>query len=142
MSFAVANVVAFGTLGMLCYPYLAHGNKIIQWPSSFSPPLFLPSLLFLLPSTLSLFSFIPALIVPPRTVLCVCCACDCALCVPQTPATLSTGVLDSSVQIGTFLGLAIHDTSQVMGAALTYDSVYVDEVVLKTVFLYFSLTWA
>ena len=55
---------------------------------------------------------------------------------------MSTGVLDSSVQIGTFLGLAIHDTSQVMGAALTYDSVYVDEVVLKTVFLYFSLTWA
>jgi len=107
------------------------------FPSSFSPFSSLPPPLHSFP-----FSFIPALIVPPRTVLCVCCACDCALCVPQTPFTLSTGVLDSSVQIGTFLGLAIHDTSQVMGAALTYDSVYVDEVVLKTVFLYFSLTWA
>ena len=31
-----------------------------------------------------------------------------------------------------FLGLAIHDTSQVIGSALTYDQVYNDEVVLKT----------
>ena len=66
VSFAVANVVAFGTLGMLCYPYLAHN------------------------------------------------------------------IMDSSQQIGTFLGLAIHDTSQVMGAALTYNEVFHDEVVLKT----------
>jgi uncharacterized membrane protein YadS len=49
VSFAVANVVAFGTVGMLVYPYLANT------------------------------------------------------------------VLDSSQAIGTFLGLAIHDTSQVMG---------------------------
>ena len=41
-------------------------------------------------------------------------------------------MMDSSQQIGTFIGLAIHDTSQVMGAALTYDSVFGDEVVLKT----------
>jgi uncharacterized integral membrane protein (TIGR00698 family) len=66
VSFAVANVVAFGTLGMLCYPYLAHN------------------------------------------------------------------ILGSSQQIGTFLGLAIHDTSQVMGAALTYNEVFHDEVALKT----------
>ena len=66
VSFAVANVVAFGTLGMLCYPYLAHN------------------------------------------------------------------IMESSHQIGTFLGLAIHDTSQVMGAALTYNEVFHDEIVLKT----------
>ena len=66
VSFAVANVVAFGTLGMLVYPYLAHS------------------------------------------------------------------MLGSSQAIGTFLGLAIHDTSQVMGAALTYNEVFHDEIVLKT----------
>lgn len=66
VSFAVANVVAFGTLGMLVYPYVAHS------------------------------------------------------------------MLGSSQAIGTFLGLAIHDTSQVMGAALTYNEVFHDEVVLKT----------
>ena len=66
VSFAVANVVAFGTIGMLCYPYIAHAT------------------------------------------------------------------LDSSQAIGTFLGLAIHDTSQVMGAALTYNEVFHDEIVLKT----------
>ena len=65
VSFAVANVVAFGTVGMLCYPYLAHN------------------------------------------------------------------IMGSSQQIGTFLGLAIHDTSQVMGAALTYNEVFHDEVALK-----------
>ena len=54
VSFAVANVVAFGTLGMLAYPYA-----------------------------------IPA-------------------------------IFHGSEQIGVFLGVAIHDTSQVMGSALTY----------------------
>lgn len=62
---AVANVVAFGTLGLLVYPYLAHS------------------------------------------------------------------VLQNSQAIGMFLGLAVHDTSQVMGAALTYSQVYGDEVALK-----------
>jgi len=66
VSFAVANVVAFGTVGMLVYPYLANAT------------------------------------------------------------------LGSSQAIGTFLGLAIHDTSQVMGAALTYNEVFHDEIVLKT----------
>ena len=62
---AVANVVAFGTLGMLTYPYLAHA------------------------------------------------------------------VMDTSEQVGLFLGLAIHDTSQVMGSALTYKMMYGDELALK-----------
>lgn len=65
MSFAVANVVAFGTAGMLLYPHLA----------------------------------------------------------PHLFAT--------SEQIGMWVGLAIHDTSQVMGAALTYSEVHADEVVLR-----------
>ena len=65
---AVANVVAFGTLGMLTYPYLAHA------------------------------------------------------------------VMDTSEQVGLFLGLAIHDTSQVMGSALTYKMMYGDEVALKQQF--------
>ena len=65
MSFAVANVVSFGTAGMLVYPYLA-----------------------------------PYL-------------------------------LDTSEQIGMWVGLAIHDTSQVMGAALTYSQINADEVVLR-----------
>jgi uncharacterized integral membrane protein (TIGR00698 family) len=62
---AVANVVAFGTVGMLTYPYLAHA------------------------------------------------------------------IFDSSEQVGLFLGLAIHDTSQVMGSALTYKMMYGDELALK-----------
>jgi len=65
MGIAVANVVAFGTLGMLTYPYLAHA------------------------------------------------------------------LLGSSEQVGLFLGLAIHDTSQVIGSALTYKMVYGDEVALQ-----------
>eukprot|EP00960_Hanusia_phi_P000250 7087-Hanusia_phi.AAC.2 len=65
VSFAVANVVMFGTLGMLTWPYLAHS-------------------LFILPE-----------------------------------------------QIGIFLGLAIHDTSQVMGAALTYKQLFADDLVFK-----------
>jgi len=66
VSYAVANVVLFGTLGMLTYPYLAH----------------------------SMFQI--------------------------------------SEQVGIFLGLSIHDTSQVMAAALTYREVFDDEVALKT----------
>jgi uncharacterized integral membrane protein (TIGR00698 family) len=62
---AIANVVAYGTLGMLCYPYMAHA---------------------LLPG-------------------------------PQ--------------QAGMFLGVAVHDTSQVLGSAMTYNQVFNEESVLK-----------
>ena len=65
VAYAVANVVAFGLIGMLAYPYLAHA------------------------------------------------------------------LLGSSETIGLFLGTAIHDTSQVVGAALTYKQVYADDVVLR-----------
>jgi uncharacterized integral membrane protein (TIGR00698 family) len=65
VAYAVANVVAFGLIGMLLYPYLAHS------------------------------------------------------------------LLTSSETIGLFLGTAIHDTSQVVGAALTYKQVYADDVVLR-----------
>lgn len=65
-SFAIANVVAFGTLGMLTMPYVAHS------------------------------------------------------------------LLQTSFQAGLFLGLSVHDTSQVIGSALTYSSVYGDDQVLKT----------
>eukprot|EP00924_Labyrinthula_sp_SR-Ha-C_P007021 maker-scaffold_8-snap-gene-7.15-mRNA-1 protein AED:0.01 eAED:0.01 QI:86/1/1/1/1/1/4/139/434 len=65
VGFAIANVVAFGTSGMLFYPYLV-------------PYLF-----------------------------------------------------DSSHQIGMFLGLAVHDTSQVIGSALTYSTIYGDETALR-----------
>ncbi len=41
-------------------------------------------------------------------------------------------VLHTSEQIGLFLGTAVHETSQVVGAALTYKEVFHDEVVLKT----------
>jgi len=64
VAYAVANVVAFGLVGMLVYPYLAHS------------------------------------------------------------------LLSTSESIGLFLGTAVHDTSQVMGAALTYKQVYGDDVVL------------
>jgi uncharacterized integral membrane protein (TIGR00698 family) len=66
VAYAVANVVAFGLLGMLTYPYLAHA------------------------------------------------------------------LLTHSETVGLFLGTSVHDTSQVMGAALTYRQVYGDEVVLRT----------
>lgn len=65
VAYAVANVVAFGLIGMLVYPYLAHS------------------------------------------------------------------LLSTSETIGLFLGTAIHDTSQVVGAALTYKQVYADDVVLR-----------
>jgi uncharacterized integral membrane protein (TIGR00698 family) len=65
VAYAVANVVAFGLIGMLTYPYVAHA------------------------------------------------------------------LLGSSETIGLFLGTAVHDTSQVVGAALTYKQVYADDVVLR-----------
>lgn len=65
VAYAVANVVAFGLIGMLVYPYLAHA------------------------------------------------------------------ILGSSETIGLFLGTAVHDTSQVVGAALTYKQVFGDDVVLR-----------
>lgn len=65
VAYAIANVVAFGLLGMLLYPYLAHT------------------------------------------------------------------LLNTSETIGLFLGTAVHDTSQVVGAALTYKQVYGDDVVLR-----------
>ena len=40
-------------------------------------------------------------------------------------------VLGSSETIGLFLGTAVHDTSQVVGAALTYKQVYDDDIVLR-----------
>lgn len=65
VAYAIANIVAFGLMGMLIYPYFAHA--------------FLPT----------------------------------------------------SETIGLFLGTAVHDTSQVVGAALTYKQVYGDDVVLR-----------
>jgi uncharacterized membrane protein YadS len=40
-------------------------------------------------------------------------------------------VLNTSETIGLFLGTAVHDTSQVVGSALTYKQVYGDDVVLR-----------
>ncbi|HWP37399.1 MAG TPA: putative sulfate exporter family transporter [Gemmatimonadales bacterium] len=40
-------------------------------------------------------------------------------------------LLPSSEQVGLFLGTAVHETSQVVGAALTYKEVFHDEVALK-----------
>lgn len=65
VAYAVANVVAFGLVGMLVYPYLIHA------------------------------------------------------------------VLSGSETIGLFLGTAVHDTSQVVGAALTYQQLFGDDVVLR-----------
>ncbi|HWI20576.1 MAG TPA: putative sulfate exporter family transporter [Vicinamibacterales bacterium] len=44
---------------------------------------------------------------------------------------LAHALLPSSETIGLFLGTAVHDTSQVVGAALTYKQVYGDDVVLR-----------
>ncbi len=44
---------------------------------------------------------------------------------------LAHAVLGSSETIGLFLGTAVHDTSQVVGAALTYKQVYDDDIVLR-----------
>jgi len=40
-------------------------------------------------------------------------------------------LLPGSTAIGLFLGTAVHDTSQVVGAALTYRQIYADDVVLR-----------
>lgn len=44
---------------------------------------------------------------------------------------LAHALLSRSETIGLFLGTAIHDTSQVVGAALTYRQMYADDVVLR-----------
>ena len=44
---------------------------------------------------------------------------------------LAHALFNSSHQVGIFLGLSIHDTSQVLGAAMTYKEVYSDAVALK-----------
>jgi len=44
---------------------------------------------------------------------------------------LAHALLGSSETIGLFLGTAVHDTSQVIGAALTYRQVFGDDVVLR-----------
>ena len=44
---------------------------------------------------------------------------------------LAHALLDRSETVGLFLGTAIHDTSQVVGAALTYRQMYADDVVLR-----------
>ena len=64
-AFAVANVVAFGTVNMLLMPYVAHS------------------------------------------------------------------LLPTSEQAGIFLGLAVHDTAQVVGSALTYQQLYADDVAFQ-----------
>ena len=54
---------------------------------------------------------------------------DCSACwrIP----TSRTQLLQRSETVGLFLGTAIHDTSQVVGAALTYRQMYADDVVLR-----------
>ena len=44
---------------------------------------------------------------------------------------LAHAVLRDSATIGLFLGTAIHDTSQVVGAALTYKQAFADDIVLR-----------
>ena len=44
---------------------------------------------------------------------------------------LAHAFLDPSATVGLFLGTAIHDTSQVVGAALTYRQMFDDDVVLR-----------
>lgn len=44
---------------------------------------------------------------------------------------LAHALLPSSAAIGLFLGTAVHDTSQVVGAALTYKQIYADDAVLR-----------
>jgi uncharacterized integral membrane protein (TIGR00698 family) len=44
---------------------------------------------------------------------------------------LAPKLLATSEQIGLFLGTAIHDTSQVVGAALTYQQIHHDEIAFK-----------
>jgi uncharacterized integral membrane protein (TIGR00698 family) len=44
---------------------------------------------------------------------------------------LAHALLPGSASIGLFLGTAVHDTSQVVGAALTYRQIYADDAVLR-----------
>jgi uncharacterized integral membrane protein (TIGR00698 family) len=44
---------------------------------------------------------------------------------------IAHALLERSETVGLFLGTAIHDTSQVVGAALTYRQMYADDVVLR-----------
>jgi uncharacterized integral membrane protein (TIGR00698 family) len=44
---------------------------------------------------------------------------------------LAHALLTGSASIGLFLGTAVHDTSQVVGAALTYRQIYADDAVLR-----------
>lgn len=44
---------------------------------------------------------------------------------------LAPMILQTSEQVGLFLGTAVHETSQVVGAALTYKEVFGDDVALK-----------
>ena len=44
---------------------------------------------------------------------------------------LAHACLDSPGAVGLFLGTAVHDTSQVVGAALTYSQLYSDPAVVK-----------
>jgi len=44
----------------------------------------------------------------------------------------SVSLISSSEQVGALLGTSIHDTSQVLGASLTYKEVYGDEIVFQT----------
>ncbi len=44
---------------------------------------------------------------------------------------LAHALLGRSETVGLFLGTAVHDTSQVVGAALTYRQMYADDVVLR-----------
>lgn len=44
---------------------------------------------------------------------------------------LAHALLPNSAAIGLFLGTAVHDTSQVVGAALTYKQIYADDAVLR-----------
>lgn len=44
---------------------------------------------------------------------------------------LAPRLLHTSAQIGLFLGTAVHDTSQVVGAAMTYKEVFLDDNVLQ-----------
>jgi uncharacterized integral membrane protein (TIGR00698 family) len=45
---------------------------------------------------------------------------------------LAHALLNGSATVGLFLGTAVHDTSQVVGAALTYKQLFDDDVVLRT----------
>ena len=49
------------------------------------------------------------------------------LCYPY----IAHNFLDSSEQVGLFLGLAIHDTAQVVGSAMTYNELFQDELAMR-----------